>query len=227
MRRIRVGSSARRHRASIPTENFSPTGGPTFVELDYSTDISLTVGMTFEQNGSTSFAEPWVVLVPTTAEGGVRGTRSTSTYPRSSTAAVSRPADVYLDAVLPSGQGTVACVFGQLQTGSTHTMRTEGSLVARYVLADLFGSALAWTPLLRLPEDGTWSRSSSVIAVPSTFDANFYKGLVLIPLFWFGLVHHDGWLPRDPTSLPDHGIGADLADQPDRCDRDLLRPTPG
>ena len=70
------------------TEDFTPTGGPTFVELDYSTDISLTVGMTFEQNGSTSFA-PWVVLVPTTAEGGVKW-RSTSTYRSSSTAVVYR-----------------------------------------------------------------------------------------------------------------------------------------
>lgn len=87
------------------TEDFTPTGGPTFVELDYSTDISLTVGMTFEQNGSTSFA-PWVVLVPTTAEGGVKWNKVYIDLSEFFNSGGISGRDVYLDAVLPSGQGT-------------------------------------------------------------------------------------------------------------------------
>ena len=60
-------------------------------------------------------------------------------------------------------------------------------LVARYVLADLFGSALAWTLFYAyrkmLPgADQVRLRGSDWISIPT-----IYKGLVLVPLFWFGL----------------------------------------
>ncbi|MEZ4738485.1 MAG: sugar transferase [Flavobacteriales bacterium] len=59
-------------------------------------------------------------------------------------------------------------------------------LVARYVLADLLGSALAWS-LFYVYRKMHLEPIKFGYAVPIEFDANFYKGLVLVPLFWFGL----------------------------------------
>ncbi len=59
-------------------------------------------------------------------------------------------------------------------------------MVARYVLADLFGSALAWT-LFYLYRKVYLEPIKFGYTVPIDFDPNFIKGLVLIPLFWFGL----------------------------------------
>jgi exopolysaccharide biosynthesis polyprenyl glycosylphosphotransferase len=59
-------------------------------------------------------------------------------------------------------------------------------LVARYVLADLFGSALAWT-LFYTYRKLHLEPIKFGYAIPLDFDANYYKGLVLVPLFWFGL----------------------------------------
>lgn len=59
-------------------------------------------------------------------------------------------------------------------------------LVARYVLADLFSSAAAWT-LFYLYRKVVLEPIKFGYTVPVELDANFYKGLILIPLFWFGL----------------------------------------
>lgn len=58
--------------------------------------------------------------------------------------------------------------------------------VAKYVTADLLGSALAWT-LFYLYRKVYLEPIKFGYDVPLTLDANFYKGLVVIPLFWFGL----------------------------------------
>jgi exopolysaccharide biosynthesis polyprenyl glycosylphosphotransferase len=60
------------------------------------------------------------------------------------------------------------------------------ALVARYVAADLFGSGLAWT-LFYLYRKAFLEPIKFGHPVDITLDANFMKGLVLIPLFWFGL----------------------------------------
>ncbi len=65
-------------------------------------------------------------------------------------------------------------------------MMARRILVARYVLADLVGSAVAWT-LFYLYRKVVLEPIKFHEAVPVEFDANYYKGLVLIPLFWFGL----------------------------------------
>ncbi len=59
-------------------------------------------------------------------------------------------------------------------------------LVAVYVLADLFGSALAWT-LFYLFRKVYMEPAKYKYKVPIEMDANYWIGLVLIPLFWMGL----------------------------------------
>jgi len=58
--------------------------------------------------------------------------------------------------------------------------------VAKYVAADLLGSAAAWT-LFYLYRKAYLEPIKFGYEVPLTLDSNFYKGLVIIPLFWFGL----------------------------------------
>ncbi len=65
-------------------------------------------------------------------------------------------------------------------------MTGKRTQVAKYVVADLFGSALAWT-LFYLYRKVVLEPIKFHYAVPVEFDFNYYKGLVLIPLFWFGL----------------------------------------
>jgi hypothetical protein len=52
------------HVRFITTENFNPTGGPMFLELDYSTNVVLTVGISYSAGGTIN-AEPYVYLTPT------------------------------------------------------------------------------------------------------------------------------------------------------------------
>lgn len=65
-------------------------------------------------------------------------------------------------------------------------MMDRRRLVARYVAADILGSALAWT-LFYLYRKAYLEPIKFGHAVPLDLDANYVKGLVLIPLFWFGL----------------------------------------
>ena len=65
-------------------------------------------------------------------------------------------------------------------------MSSRRALVARYVLADLFSGALAWT-LFYIYRKMVLEPIKFGYPVPVTLDANYYKGVVLIPLFWFGL----------------------------------------
>jgi len=65
-------------------------------------------------------------------------------------------------------------------------MMDRRKLVARYVAADILGSALAWT-LFYLYRKAYLEPIKFGHAVPLELDANYVKGLVLIPLFWFGL----------------------------------------
>jgi len=65
-------------------------------------------------------------------------------------------------------------------------MTDRRNLVARYVVADLVGSALAWT-LFYAYRKVVLEPIKFGYTVPISFDANYFKGLVLIPLFWFGL----------------------------------------
>jgi exopolysaccharide biosynthesis polyprenyl glycosylphosphotransferase len=58
--------------------------------------------------------------------------------------------------------------------------------VAKYVLADLLGSGVAWT-LFYLYRKAYLEPIKFGQDVPITFDTNFFVGLIVVPLFWFGL----------------------------------------
>ena len=58
--------------------------------------------------------------------------------------------------------------------------------VAKYLAADLAGSAIAWT-LFYLYRKAYLEPIKFGYEVPITLDVNYVKGLVLVPLFWFGL----------------------------------------
>ncbi len=58
--------------------------------------------------------------------------------------------------------------------------------VAKYVAADLFGSGLAWT-LFFVYRKLFLEPAKFEHPVDVAFDTNYLKGLILIPLFWFGL----------------------------------------
>ena len=57
--------------------------------------------------------------------------------------------------------------------------------VAKYVLTDLIGSGLAWT--LFFVYRKMYLEPVQIAYSEITFDENYFKGLILIPLFWFGL----------------------------------------
>lgn len=58
--------------------------------------------------------------------------------------------------------------------------------VAKYVASDLIGSGIAWA-LFYLYRKEHLEPLKYGYDIPLELDANFYKGLVLVPLFWFGL----------------------------------------
>ena len=65
-------------------------------------------------------------------------------------------------------------------------MKDRRIQVAKYVLADVVGSALAWT-LFYAYRKVALEPIKFGYEVPLNFDANYFKGLLLVPLFWFGL----------------------------------------
>ncbi len=65
-------------------------------------------------------------------------------------------------------------------------MNSRRAQVAKYVIADVAGAALAWT-LFWTYRKLELEPLKLGIAVPLEWDANYFKGLFLVPLFWFGL----------------------------------------
>ncbi|MCU0319369.1 MAG: hypothetical protein MUE88_04760 [Flavobacteriales bacterium] len=52
----------------ITDQNFGLASGPVFLEMDYSTDVELEIGLLYQQGGFNS-GEAYVTLVPTTSDG--------------------------------------------------------------------------------------------------------------------------------------------------------------
>ncbi len=65
-------------------------------------------------------------------------------------------------------------------------MRNRRAQVAKYVAADLFGTAVAWT-LFHVFRKAYLEPVKYGYPVGITFDAHFWWALVLVPLFWAGL----------------------------------------
>jgi hypothetical protein len=92
----------------ITDQNFVVTGGPIFLELDYSTNVVLTIGILYTLNGVPS-SEPYVYLVPTA--GGSETPVWNKVYidlsPVFNLSSISNR-DIYIEAVGPaSGTGAV------------------------------------------------------------------------------------------------------------------------
>lgn len=95
-----------RERMSLFTEqDFAPTVGASFVELDYSTDVNLTIGLVYVRDGLER-SEPWVVLVPTVPEGGLRWNKVYIDLSEFFNTAGITGRDIYISAQLPAGQST-------------------------------------------------------------------------------------------------------------------------
>ncbi|HRD51231.1 MAG TPA: sugar transferase [Flavobacteriales bacterium] len=58
--------------------------------------------------------------------------------------------------------------------------------VAKYVIADVIGAAAAWT-LFFIYRKVVLEPMKHGVEMPIDLDANYFKGLFLVPLFWFGL----------------------------------------
>jgi hypothetical protein len=104
----------RDHIQLYTDQNFDAAYGPVFIELDYSTDVNLTIGYIYLQNGSTVF-EPWLVLTPTTGQGGVSWNKvyidATTMF---NTSGISNR-DLYLQADLPAGQSSAHVYLDDLK----------------------------------------------------------------------------------------------------------------
>lgn len=65
-------------------------------------------------------------------------------------------------------------------------MTSRRAQVAKYVAADLLGSAAAWT-LFWAYRKIELEPLRNGVEVPLQWDGNYWSGLILVPLFWFGL----------------------------------------
>lgn len=95
-------------------QNFLGATGPVYMEMDYSTDIELTIGYTYEADGNARY-EPWVILVPTASAGSVVWNKvyiDLATF--FNTPGISGR-DIYIAAQLPSGRTLAAGYFDNLK----------------------------------------------------------------------------------------------------------------
>ncbi len=95
-----------RDRISLYTDQgFAGASGPSFIELDYSTDIDLTLGVTYIQDGVYR-ATPWAVLVPTTGVGGLQWNKAYIEVSSFIGEGSISDRELYFTAALPSGQSS-------------------------------------------------------------------------------------------------------------------------
>lgn len=109
-----VLETARPNFTAFTTEDFAAANGPAYIELDYSTDVNLTIGLTYVQNGNTQY-EPWVILVPTTDEGGIRWNKVYIDVSTLFNVSGISQRDIYLGSSLPSSQGTAHVYLDNLK----------------------------------------------------------------------------------------------------------------
>ena len=86
-------------------ENFTPTSGPAFLEMDYSTDLEITIGFRYVQDG-TQRGEPWLILVPTASEGDLRWNKVYIDVSNFMNTSGITERNFYLAAALPSGRNS-------------------------------------------------------------------------------------------------------------------------
>ena len=102
-------------RLALQTEqNFAGATGPVYLEMDYSTDIDLTIGFTYESEGITEY-EPWLVLVPTASIGEVSWNKVYVELSSLFNLPGITGRDIYIGAQLSGGRTSAAGYFDNLK----------------------------------------------------------------------------------------------------------------
>lgn len=90
------------------------TSGPVYLEMDYSTDIELTIGFAYVQDGIAQ-SEPWVVLVPTASEGSISWNKVYVDLTAYFATGGLTGRDIYIGSQLPSGRTRAAAYFDNVK----------------------------------------------------------------------------------------------------------------
>ncbi|MEO8591410.1 MAG: hypothetical protein ABI432_18665 [Flavobacteriales bacterium] len=94
-------------------EDFDVYGGPVFMELDYRTDLTLTVGILYN-NGSPA-SDPWVTVAPTLkSNGSMPWNKIYIDLSTPFNSGISQR-DIYIEARLPSGQASATGYIDNLK----------------------------------------------------------------------------------------------------------------
>lgn len=102
-------------RLALQTEqNFAGASGPVYLEMDYSTDIALTIGFTYESEGVTEY-EAWVVLVPTASVGSISWNKVYVDLSSLFNTPGITGRDIYIGAQLSGGRTSAAGYFDNLK----------------------------------------------------------------------------------------------------------------
>ncbi|MCB0767266.1 MAG: hypothetical protein KDB95_08660 [Flavobacteriales bacterium] len=95
-------------------QDFPGVSGPAYLELDYSTDVELTLGISYVLDGQTTL-EPWVVIVANASAGSVVWNKIYVDLSDFFNRAGISGRDIYIAAYLPSGRSRAAAYFDNLK----------------------------------------------------------------------------------------------------------------
>lgn len=95
-------------------EDFAVYGGPVFMELDYRTDVTLTVGVLYNNGGSIG-ASPWVTVGPTLKSNGSNPWNKIYIDLSNPFNSDISQRDVFIEARLPTGQTTATGYIDNLK----------------------------------------------------------------------------------------------------------------
>ena len=95
-------------------EDFDVYGGPVFLELDYRTDVMLTVGVIYNYDGSAG-TDAWVLVAPTLKSNGTMPWNKIYIDLSSAFNLAITQRDIYIEARLPSGQASATANIDNLK----------------------------------------------------------------------------------------------------------------
>lgn len=95
-------------------EDFEVYGGPVFLELDYRTNMYLTVGVLYNYNGNPG-ADPWVIVAPTLKSNGSMPWNKIYIDLSNAFNLGITERDIFIEASLPSGQATATAYIDNLK----------------------------------------------------------------------------------------------------------------
>lgn len=95
-------------------QDFPGASGPVYLELDYSTDVELSLGVSYIQDGQAGSA-PWAVILPNADAGSVVWNKIYVDLSDFFNRAGFTGRDIYIAAQLPSGRSRAAAYFDNLK----------------------------------------------------------------------------------------------------------------